>query len=271
MGSTAFVLGGGGVLGANEVGMLQALLGAGIVPNLVLGTSVGAINGAVLASDPTEAAVARLTALWQSTGRTLWRTSPVRQVRAVARSGTALQSSDALRALLEEHLGDVAIDELAVPFECCAANIERAAEHWFDRGPLVEAVLASCAVPGLYPPVEIDGQHYFDGGLVNSIPVSRAVEHGANVIYVIQVGRVEQPLTVPRRPWDVATVAFEIARRHRFARDMAAVPPDVRVHLLPSGEEHVPTTTRPRDVGAVRTRIARAYEASAAYLAANRD
>ena len=271
VGPTAFVLGGGGVLGANEVGMLQALLAVGITPDLVLGTSVGAVNGAVLASDPTQAAVERLTALWRSSGRTVWRSSPVHQVRAVARTRTALQSADPLRALLMKHLGPVDIEDLAVPFECCAASIELAAEHWFDRGPLVDAVLASCAVPGLYPPVEIGGKHYFDGGLVNSIPVSRAVEHGATTIYVIQVGRVERPLTVPRRPWEVATVAFEIARRHRFARDMAAVPPNVRVHVLPSGEERAPTTARTREVGAVGARIARAYDASAAYLAAQRS
>lgn len=250
--------------------MLQALLSAGITPDLVVGTSVGAVNGAVLASEPTEAAVQRLTTLWRSTGRTIWRNSPVRQVRAVARTRTALQTADPLRALLTEHLGQVVIEDLAVPFECCAASIERAAEHWFTTGPLVDAVLASCAVPGLYPPVEVDGEHYFDGGLVNSIPVSRAVEHAAATIYVIQVGRVERPLVVPRRPWEVAAVAFEIARRHRFARDMAAVPPGVRVHLLPSGEEHAPTTGRSREVAAVGARIARAYEASAAYLSAQR-
>lgn len=267
-GETAFVLGGGGVLGANEVGMLQALLAAGITPDLVLGTSVGAVNGAVVASDPTEAAVERLTSLWRSSAGAVWRTSPVRRVRAVARTRTSLQTADPLRSLLVEHLGDGRIEDLAVPFECCAASIERAAEHWFDRGPLVDAVLASCAVPGLYPPVKINGEHYLDGGLVNSIPVGRAVERGATTVYVIQVGRVERPLTVPTRPWEVATVAFEIARRHRFARDMAAVPPGIRVHVLPSGEDRAPTTGRYREAGAVGVRIARAYDASAAYLAA---
>ena len=268
---TAFVLGGGGVLGANEVGMLQALVAAGISPDLVVGTSVGAVNGAVLARDPSAAAVDRLTRLWQSSAGLVWRSSPVRRVRDAARIRTAVQTAGPLRALLVEHVGDVTIESLPIRFECCAASIERAAEHWFDRGSLVDAVLASCAVPGLYPPVAIDGEHFFDGGLVNSIPVSRAVELGATTIYVIQVGRVERPLEVPTRPWEVATVAFEIARRHRFARDMAAVPSGVRVHVLPSGEERVPTTGRAREVGNVRSRISRAYDASAAYLAAMTD
>ena len=72
--------------------------------------------------------------------------------------------------------------------------------------------MASCAVPGLLPPVEIDGLHYFDGGLVDSIPVGRAVALGASVVYVLQVGRIESPLPVPTRPWEVGLVAFEIAR-----------------------------------------------------------
>ena len=101
-----------------------------------------------------------------------------------------------------------------------AANIEGATARWFSSGPVVPAVMASCAVPGLLPPVEIDGKHYFDGGLVDSIPVGRAVALGASVVYVLQVGRIESPLAVPRRPWEVGVVAFEIARRHRFHEEM---------------------------------------------------
>ena len=105
-----------------------------------------------------------------------------------------------------------------------AASIEGACARWFSSGPLVPAVLASCAVPGLLPPVEVDGSHYFDGGLVDSIPVGRAVALGARTVYVLHVGRIERPLTVPRRPWEVGLVAFEIARRHRFHDEMSALP-----------------------------------------------
>jgi NTE family protein len=238
---TAFVLGGGGVLGAAEVGMLRALLESAVRPDLVLGTSVGAINGALVAADPTRDAVARLTSLWSSLASSdVFGGSPVRRLRNVARTGTHLHPNDPLRILLRAELGDASIEELEVPFQCCAASIERAAEHWFTSGSTVDAVLASSAVPGLLPPVRIGEEHFLDGGLVDSIPVGRAVELGANTIYVLQVGRVEQPLTVPRWPWEVALVAFEIARRHRFARDMAAVPPDVTVHVLPTGDPEQP-------------------------------
>jgi NTE family protein len=214
------------------------------------------------------AAVSQLTDLWLGlSGDAVFGGGSLTRLKGAAR--TALHTNEGLRDLLTTHLSVATFEELAVPFECCAASIERAAEHWFDRGSLVDAVLASCAVPGLFPPVEVGGEHFLDGGLVNSVPVGRAVERGAGTVYVLQVGRLERPLEPPRRPWDVATVAFEIARRHRYARDMAAVPPGVRVHLLPSGAGEVPRANlRYRSVSGVARRIEAAREASAAYLGA---
>ncbi len=266
----AFVLGGGGVLGAHEVGMLQALLTAGIFPDLVVGTSVGAINGAVIASDPTPTAVARLVDLWVGIGdRDVFGGSLITRIGTIARTGTHLHSNASLRELLLRHLPVPRIEDLTVPFQCVAASVERASAHWFTRGPVVEAVLASAAVPGLLPPVEIGGEHFLDGGLVNSIPVDRAVALGARTIYVLQVGRIEQPLEPPSRPWEVGLVAFEIARRHRFVEQMRALPDDVTVHVLPTGDppRNDLSQLRYRDFSRVAERIAQAYEASGAYLA----
>jgi NTE family protein len=130
--------------------------------------------------------------------------------------------------------------------------------------------MASCAVPGLLPPVEIDGEHYFDGGLVHSIPVGRAVALGARTVYVLHVGRIESPLPVPARPWEVGLVAFEIARRHRFHEEMSALPPGVRVHVLPTGSEQLAPGLRQfryRGRKQVSSSIERSYAASATYLA----
>ncbi|WP_396836772.1 patatin-like phospholipase family protein [Mycobacterium sp. ITM-2016-00318] len=77
--------------------------------------------------------------------------------------------------------------ELAVPFECVAASIESAQGHWFSTGNLIEPILASCALPGIVPPVCIGGEHFFDGGLVNSIARSGGA-HGADTVFVSQVG-----------------------------------------------------------------------------------
>ena len=268
--TTAFVLGGGGVLGAHEVGMLRALSEAAITPDLIVGTSVGAINGVFVAADPAGAA-ARLGQLWQGDAlrqafsETLWG----RTVR-LARSGTHLHSIEPLRSLLDDMLPARDFADLALPFHCVAASIERACARWFSSGPIAPAVLASCAVPGLLPPVEVDGEHYFDGGLVDSIPVGQAVALGARVVYVLHVGRIERPLAVPRRPWEVGLVAFEIARRHRFHEEMSALPADVRVHVLPAGADRSPpdlSQLRYRDKTKVGASIERAYAASASYLA----
>jgi len=265
---TAFVLGGGGLLGAYEVGMLQALVEAGVRPDLVVGSSVGAINGAVIASDPTAATVTRLREMWSALGTdAVFGGSLVGQVVTAARTRTHLHDHTALRRLVEAHAPVGLIEELPVPFQCVAASLERASAHWFTAGPITEAVLASASVPGLLPPLRIGAEHFLDGGLVDSIPVGRAVELGATEIYVLQVGRIERELTVPRWPWEVGMVAFEIARRSRYVEEMAALPAHVRAHVLPTGEDSAPLAQlRYRDTSAVAERIERAHRASAAYL-----
>ena len=272
-GKTVFVLGGGGHRGAYQVGMLKALLEAGIRPDAVVGASVGAINGAVLAAEPAQAAVARLERLWSGLGeKGVFRDSLSTRLTTVLRSGTHLFSNSALRQMLESDL-PVLIEELAVPFQCVAASIERAAEHWFTTGGIADAVLASSAVPGLLPPVRVGGEHYVDGGIVNSVPVGRAVALGAQTVYVLQVGHLERPLKAPTRPWEVAAVAFEVARRHRFARDMAELPDDVAVHVLPTGaragdgDDGWSRYTRYRDFTRTQARIERSYRAACEYLA----
>ena len=267
---TAFVLGGGGILGAHEVGMLRALSEAGIRPDVVVGTSVGAINGALLAADPAGAA-ARLAGLWQGDElQQAFSESVWGRLARLVRSGTHLHSLEPLERMLDGALPGKDFADLELPFHCVAASIEHASARWFTAGPIVPAVLASCAVPGLLPPVEVDGEHYFDGGLVDSIPVGRAVGLGASTIYVLHVGRIERPLTVPRRPWEVGLVAFEIARRHRFHEEMSALPSSVTVHVLPSGGDPRPpdlSQLRYRDRTKVGVRIEQAYLASASYLA----
>ncbi|MFJ2033483.1 patatin-like phospholipase family protein [Streptosporangium sp. NPDC087985] len=268
---TAFVLGGGGVLGAHEVGMLRALDEAGIKPDVIVGTSVGALNGVMLAASPGDA-VDALTGLWQSdVVRTAFGGSWMTRLSTLARTGTHLHSSGPLRDLLAGLLPVSHIEDLAVPFQCVAASVERAAAHWFTEGPVVEAVLASCAVPGLLPPVRIGDDHFLDGGLVHSIPVGRAVALGARRVYVLHVGRIERPLVAPRRPWEVGLVAFEIARRHRFAEEMATIPADIEVHVMPAGGDIRPgvdlSQLRYRDSSRISGYIDRAYRASTRYLA----
>ncbi len=271
---TAFVLGGGGVLGAHEVGMLRALAECEIAPDLILGTSIGAVNGALFAGDPTPDGVERLSELWQGSDLAeITAGSVLRRVGTLVRSGTHVESLEAAQARLRSALPHRRVEDLSVRFQCVAASIERAAEHWFTAGDLADVVLASCAVPGILPPVEIDGEHFIDGGIVNSIPVARAVALGARVIYVLQVGRLEKPLQPPRWPWEVGLVAFEVARRHRFAHDLQNLPEGVELHLLPTGGSAAPAyndlsaQVRLRRIArTVAQQIDVSHQASLAYL-----
>ncbi|MFC4785864.1 patatin-like phospholipase family protein [Nocardioides sp. MAHUQ-72] len=269
--TTAFVLGGGGVLGAVEVGMLRALFERGVTPDLVLGTSVGALNGAMVARDPSLAVIDRLTELWRGasrSGQEVYGDRALRTVRRAVSTGTHIYSAKPLKKRLAEELGDLTFEDLAVRFQVCAACIERSAEHWFDSGPVVDAVVASAAVPGLLPPARVGDEHFLDGGIVNSIPVGRAVQLGATRVFVLQVGRVDRPLSVPRRPWEVARVSFEIARRHRFVREMAELPDDVEAHVLPARgtSSRDDSLLGSRDFSSVEARIDETYEACVAYL-----
>jgi len=269
--TTTFVLGGGGVLGAVEVGMLRALFERGIVPDTVLGTSIGALNGAMVAREPNLSVIDKLTELWKgvgASGNEVYGDSPLRTVRRAVTTGTHLWSAAPLQQALHDEFGDLTFEELPVRFQVCAASIERAAEHWFDSGPVVDAVMASAAVPGLLPPAKVGDEHYLDGGIVNSIPLGRAVQLGATRVFVLQVGRIERALKPPKRPWEVARVSFEIARRHRFNRELAELPASVEAHVLPARgtSSKDDSLLGSRDFTGVQQRIDETYAASVDYL-----
>ncbi len=206
--------------------------------------------------------------LWTSLSRSgVFADSVVSQVARLAAQRTHLHSAQPLRRMLEEHLSVHRIEDLPVRFECVAASIERSVAHWFADGPVIDAVVASCAVPGLFPPSRIGDEHFYDGGLVHSIPVGRAAQLGAQRIYVLHVGRIERLLKPPRWPWEVGLIAFEIARRNRFVEEMAMLGSRIEVHVLPSGESDTKSlNVRYRDVRRVGARIERAYAAASRYL-----
>ncbi len=226
--------------------MLRALLERDILPDLIVGSSIGAINGAAIAAEPSLQMLDRLEAVWRRLGKERIFDSPFRIASTLIRERTHLNTGLPLRRLLDRLLPVRTFEELAVPFQCVAACIERAAEHWFTEGCLIDAIVASSAVPGLLPVVEIGGEHFMDGGIVNSIPIERAIALGATELYILHVGRVERPLQPPR--------------------NLAHLPPGIVAHVLPTGEEGPGSSIRTWDFEAVGQRIARAYEATRVYL-----
>ena len=267
----AWVLGGGGLRGASEVGMARALLARGLEPDLIVGTSIGSLNGAVLASAPITTSVRQLNAMWETMSTSaIVSESIFSRVRNLVNHWTHLHSNEPLKELVSKWAGFDLIEDAHTPFECVAACIETSSEHWFSSGSVIDAVLASCALPGVLPPVEIDGRHYIDGGVVNSIPVSRARELGATEIYVLHVGHIDDPLKAPRHPWDVAMISFEIARRHRFHREIEVLDDRIEAHVLPTGRTpgrfNDLKKLRYNDHTVIAARIEAAEVASLAYL-----
>jgi NTE family protein len=262
--TTAFVLSGGGNLGALQVGMLRALFERRIQPDLVLGCSVGALNGAAVAADPSLAMVGRLQDLWRGIAdEDVMPAGLLPTTVQLARKGVSIHDNANLSRVIETVLPVERFDQLQVPFQCVAAAIAEGTETWFDEGPLLAPILASAALPAVYPPVEIDGVKYLDGAIVNDVPVSRAVALGADRIFVLHVGSWDRPRPEPKRPIDMAMYAYWLARRSRFQRDLASIPASIEVLVLPPGATPV---IRYNDFGHSDEMISSSYHATSAFL-----
>ena len=254
--------------------MLRALFERGIKPDFVVGTSVGSFLGAMLAANPTPSVCDQMAEMWvEFHRRKVMKMSPRSLLSNALRLRPTLGSSDALRGLLVDLLGaDTRIEDLAVPYQCAAASIERATVRYFDSGPLVQAVMASSAVPGLWPPVRIGDEHYLDGGVVESVPMTRAVTWGAKTVYVLRMRQQEAPLAPARRPWQLAGVVFEVSRRHRMGHMLNSRPEGVTVHILPSGEEsmnppdHGSRTSTREELAMIKRRIEHSYQTASQFL-----
>ncbi|GAC1408792.1 MAG: patatin-like phospholipase family protein [Actinomycetota bacterium] len=230
---TAFVLSGGGVLGSVQVGQLKALIEAGIRPDLAVGTSVGALNAAMIAHSPTSDGVAQLESIWSGL-RTedIFPGSRVARVWNIVARGDHIHSNEGLRRLVER-LPASTFEELQIPLQICATNFSDGQERWFSAGGLMGAILASTALPGVYPPVAIDGHLYVDGGVVNNVPISRAAELGARRIYVLTCGAPSQRSRPINRPIDVLIQSFAHARTVRVQLDIERYGKQAEIIMLP--------------------------------------
>jgi NTE family protein len=188
-GRTAFVLAGGGSLGAVQVGMLKALTRKGIVPDLLVGASVGAINAAFFAGLPTSEGVARLERVWLALQSTdVFPFSPVNSLLAILGKRDHLISPARLQALIESQLPYDRIEDAEIPFHVVATDVLEGSEVCLSRGPLAPALLASAAIPAVFPTVSIEDRHLIDGGVANNTPISCAVKLGASRIIVLATG-----------------------------------------------------------------------------------
>ncbi|HEV3266489.1 MAG TPA: patatin-like phospholipase family protein [Acidimicrobiales bacterium] len=227
---TALVLAGGGTRGAAQVGMLEVLAENGFVPDRIYGASVGAINGAAFAGDPTVAGVERMADIWRGiTGDDIYPSRFVHGPWQYLQQRDSIHPNIGLRKIIEAGITFDRMEDATIPFEVVATSITDGRERWLMSGPAVEAILASAAVPAIFPSVEIDGDRLVDGGVVDNVPISRAIDAGATRIFVLLCG----PLTfIPppsKRPVEVMLSALFISVHARFSRELARLPDGVEV------------------------------------------
>lgn len=285
---TAFVLSGGGARGALQVGALLALLERGVYPDMVVGTSIGAWNAAWLARMPTLVGVQELADIWRQMhasdlffGRALPRWAPLRgllalaALRRVARGRSSLYGDAGMRQLLAGHLGELTFGDLALPLAIVAANLTDGGRTVFRSGPLAPAVLASSAIPGIFPPVRIGNSVYADGGTVDGCSVETAVAMGARRIVVLangfdvlNDGGGRWSALRPDESCPMACVlqrASQVMGTHQIRQALERLPRGVEAHVisLSSGDEGGTLNFR-----RVPRWIEHAHATTCAYLAA---
>jgi NTE family protein len=261
---TAFVLSGGGVLGAVQAGQIQALLEAGIRPDVLIGSSVGALNAAFVACKPEPEFVGELTGIWRAL-RTedIFPGSRFSRAWNIVARGDHIYPNEGLRRLIEK-LPVRTFEECTLQLHIVATNLATGAEHWFSEGPLMRAILASTALPAIFPPISIDGDLYVDGGVVNNAPISRAVELGANKVYVLTCGTKKHDPQPVRRPLDVLVQAFAHARHVRLDLDIERFAGQADIVMLPGADVN---GIRYNDLSHTDRLIDAARDATARFLA----
>ena len=262
--TTAFVLSGGGSLGSVQVGMLLALAERRIAPDFIVGTSVGAINAAYLAGHPGLDGVRSLADIWSGlTRRDIFPTDPVRLVRVAARREPGFANPARLRRLLEQHLGYERIENAACSLTVVATEVATGREVHVARGSVVDAVMASAALPGVFPPVQVGAHLLMDGGVVNNTPISAAVAHGADVVYVLPTGYACALPAAPRSPIGMAMHAVTVAIQQRLISDVQALQESVTLRVAPP---LCPLAVSPVDFSHTAELVQRARESTLRWL-----
>ncbi len=234
---TALVLSGGGTRGAVQIGMLQVLTEHGFVPDRIYGSSVGAVNGVAFAGDPTRRGVQRMTEIWNGLTRdTVYPQGRLHGPWLYFQQRESVYPNSGLRKIVTDGIDFERLEDAVVPVEVVATSMTDGQERWFTHGSAVDAVLASSAVPAIFPPVEIDGERFIDGGVVNNVPIRRAIEAGATRIVVLLCGSPAYAPVAPKRPVEAMFNALMISIHARFARDLAQLPPGVDVFVCSGGE-----------------------------------
>jgi NTE family protein len=264
---TAFVLAGGGSLGAVEVGMLRVLAAHGLRADLVVGASVGAINAAHYAGNPTPAGVAELTRIWGGLRtRDVFPFSPLRGFFGFAGWQDALVDPAPLRALLKRELPYQRLEEATVPCHIVATDVLDGREVVLSKGDAVTALLASAAIPGVFPPVKSGGKMLIDGGVASNTPIATAISLGAERVIVLPTGYSCALTVPPRGAIALALHALTLMIVHQLVIDIERLSSRAEIVVVPP---LCPVETSPYDFGPTVELMARAEASTKTWLATN--
>ena len=234
---TAFVLSGGGNYGVSQVGMLHALIERGIYPDVVIGTSAGALNGAAIASSPTLEKVEELAEVWSGlTGDTVFPAGAIRRAWNILRRDDHLIPNRGLEAVIERANPAPTFADLQVPLRIVTTDLITGDEIVIVSGPVAPALLASAALPGIFPPVHLNGHVLVDGAVVNLVPISHALAGPVERIFVLDVSDPIGEKQI-RSPLDVVVRAFAISRDLRFDLELQWIPKDIEVVIFPAPDD----------------------------------
>lgn len=264
--TTAFVLSGGASLGAVQVGMLLGLADRGITPDLIVGTSVGAFNGGWIASRPDGDGVRALADLWRSLSRKdVFPTRPILGLLGFLGQRPNLVPDNGLRRLLTDHLRFSRLEDAPIPLHVVATDVLSGRDVLLSSGDAAEAITASAAIPAVFPPVNINGRHLIDGGVVNNTPLSHAVALGAGLVWVLPTGYSCALSEPPRGALAMALHALNLAVNQRLAVDITRFEEAVDLRVIP---QPCPIGISPADFSHSGELIERSYATTQEWLAA---
>lgn len=235
MGGTAFVLSGGASLGAIQAGMVEALYERGIVPDLICGSSVGAVNAAFLASRPPTVATAReLGEVWRGLRRsTLFPTNPITGLLGVLGRRDSLLPASGLERLVRRHLQFERLQDAAIPLHVTATDLLSGEAVRLSRGDARDAILASAAIPGVLPPVSWRERLLVDGGVAENTPLTHAVALGATTVYVLPTGSACTLTATPHGAIGTVVQGITVLIRHRMLDDVVNHAGEAELVVLP--------------------------------------
>ena len=261
---TAVVLSGGGSLGAVQAGMLLALRDAHVTPDLYVGSSVGALNAAYMAGQAERCGAGQLARIWAALRREdVFPTDVVCVLRAMIGRADSLTNPQPLRQLVQRQLSYERLEDAARPVVVVATDVLTGTEVALSQGPAVDAVMASAALPAVFPPVTIGSRLLMDGGVVNNTPISVAQQLGADTIYVLPTGyacALDEP---PRSALGMGIHAVTLAIQQRLIADVAALQAGLDLRVAPP---LCPLTVSPIDFTHTTSLIERARIATKAWL-----